>query len=83
MENGWVDGIRFRPAGRIDATPVSDRDVAALLRSVTDASSSGLFDDPLEFRISIAGAREKTALLELNGQWHVPKNATPTTHILY
>lgn len=33
------------------------------------------------FRISIAGAQEKTALLKLNGLWHRPRAATPTTHI--
>jgi serine/threonine-protein kinase HipA len=34
-----------------------------------------------EFRISIAGAQEKTALLRHQGQWHLPLRATPTTHI--
>lgn len=34
------------------------------------------------FRISLAGAQEKTALLWHRGQWHRPTGATPTTHIL-
>lgn len=34
-----------------------------------------------DFRISIAGAQEKTALLKYNDQWCLPKNFTPTTHI--
>jgi serine/threonine-protein kinase HipA len=34
-----------------------------------------------EFRISIAGAQEKTALLRHEGHWHLPLRATPTTHI--
>jgi len=34
------------------------------------------------FRISIAGAQEKTALLLIDGQWCLPKHTTPTTHIL-
>lgn len=34
------------------------------------------------FRISLAGAQEKTALLWHNDQWHRPTGATPTTHIL-
>lgn len=33
------------------------------------------------FRISIAGAQEKTALLWHDGAWHRPTGATPTTHI--
>jgi serine/threonine-protein kinase HipA len=34
------------------------------------------------FRISIAGAQEKTALLFHEGRWHIPLGSTPTTHIL-
>ncbi len=33
------------------------------------------------FRISLAGAQEKTALLWHEGAWHKPTGATPTTHI--
>lgn len=35
-----------------------------------------------DFRISIAGAQEKTALLRYRGKWWKPHGATPTTHIL-
>jgi serine/threonine-protein kinase HipA len=35
-----------------------------------------------EFRISIAGAQEKTALLFHENRWHRPLGSTPTTHIL-
>jgi len=35
-----------------------------------------------EFRISITGAQEKTALLSMGDQWYRPHHATPTTHIL-
>ena len=34
------------------------------------------------FRISLAGAQEKTALLRHGEQWLRPRGATPTTHIL-
>ena len=34
------------------------------------------------FRISLAGAQEKTALLWHKGAWHRPTGATPTTHII-
>ena len=34
------------------------------------------------FRISLAGAQEKTALLFRESVWHRPTHATPTTHIL-
>jgi len=34
-----------------------------------------------DFRISIAGAQEKTALLRYKGHWQKPAGTTPTTHI--
>jgi len=42
----------------------------------------GTQDDEEGFRLSIAGAQDKTALLQVNGQWCRPLGATPTTHIL-
>lgn len=38
--------------------------------------------DEEEFRISIAGAQEKTALLRCKDKWCRPRGTTPTTHIL-
>lgn len=35
-----------------------------------------------DFRISVAGAQEKTALLRHDGKWWMPRGTTPTTHIL-
>jgi serine/threonine-protein kinase HipA len=35
-----------------------------------------------DFRISVAGAQEKTALLRVDGQWYKPHGPTPTTHLL-
>ncbi len=39
-------------------------------------------DGRTEFRISIAGAQEKTALLRYNDRWMKPHGITPTSHIL-
>ena len=39
-------------------------------------------DEDGEFRISIAGAQDKTGLLHWRGRWHIPLGSTPTTHIL-
>ena len=33
------------------------------------------------FRISLAGAQEKTAFLRYKGKWQRPDKATPTSHI--
>jgi len=35
-----------------------------------------------DFRISVAGVQEKTALLKIGEQWCIPKGNTPTTHII-
>lgn len=67
-------------AGGIKAEPLSDRDIANILHNLK-ASPLGL-NREAEFRISIAGAQEKTALLHWNGRWRRPKGVTPTTHIL-
>ena len=74
------EGEEVTPAGQIDARPVSDDEIAALIADL-GRSPLGLGNDR-EFRISLAGAQEKTALLLWNGQWHMPHGTTATTHIL-
>jgi serine/threonine-protein kinase HipA len=64
---------------RIDAMPVSDVWIAERLRTYSSHPLGMAADE--DFRISIAGAQEKTALLRLDGAWHVPNGATPTSHI--
>ncbi|TVR52894.1 MAG: type II toxin-antitoxin system HipA family toxin [Spirochaetaceae bacterium] len=64
----------------IAGSALAESDVAALLRRT--ASSPGLvLPDRDDFRISIAGAQEKTALLYHNEQWMLPRGTTPSTHI--
>src|SRR5690554_4811527 len=66
--------IRFRPLDEIQ--------VGAHLRSVTSVPRPGhLAGDDDAFRISIAGAQEKTGLLQHQGRWCVPLGSTPSTHI--
>lgn len=68
---------------RIQATALNGAQVAAHLRSVVaPASGFGANEDPDEFRISIAGAQEKSASLRMGGKWFRPEAATPTTHIM-
>lgn len=66
---------------RIEGTPMSDDQIAAHLQGMVATPVPGQGTDD-EFRISIAGAQEKSALLWHNGQWLMPHGATPTTHIL-
>lgn len=67
---------------RIDGTPLSEAEIEAMLTRTVSAPALGpaeQSDD--DFRISLAGAQEKTALLWHDGQWKRPHGATPTTHI--
>lgn len=74
------DGVNPGSTGTIEGRPVAEEYVAAKLADLA-ATPLGVDDDE-EFRISLAGAQEKTALLLWNGGWHVPHGTTPTTHIL-
>jgi serine/threonine-protein kinase HipA len=60
--------------------PVDDRTIEALLRGLVQTPLGLNREDP--FRISVAGAQEKTALLWHDGHWLKPHGTTPTTHIL-
>lgn len=84
-----VGAVQLLPAGqapeafdRIESEPLSEAQVAQALRHVTADPVLGQAPDEAEdFRISIAGAQEKTALLRIGDRWHRPHGATPTTHI--
>ena len=84
-----VGALQLMPEGQppmdvrqITAEPLTPAGIAGLLsRSLGETfvrEEGG--DDP--FRISLAGAQEKTALLFREGKWHRPTGTTPTTHIL-
>ena len=66
----------------LEAEPLTDAQVAALLRATTTPQVMGMTGEDADLRISIAGAQEKTALLQMDGRWYLPRGATPTTHIL-
>lgn len=71
----------MKPTGwnQIDCDPLAESDIEDMLESVPSDSTPG-HDDDL-FRISLAGAQEKTALTRYRNQWCLPKGTTPTTHI--
>ena len=74
------DGVEPGPAGTVEGRPVDEEYLA---RKIGDLTATPLgVDEDEEFRISLAGAQEKTAFLFWNNKWHVPHGTTPTTHIL-
>lgn len=84
-----VGAVQLLPEGmapqgwdRVDCEPLRDADVRSLLHAVTsDAPLGQSADDEDLFRISLAGAQEKTAFTRYRGRWCRPHGATPTTHI--
>ncbi|MCK9489965.1 MAG: type II toxin-antitoxin system HipA family toxin [Xanthomonadales bacterium] len=85
-----VGAVQLLPEGAVPddvhairSRPLDDAKVAELLRAVTARPGPGHFaSDDEAFRISIAGAQEKTGLLRHQGRWCVPLGSTPSTHIL-
>ena len=67
---------------RIVGTPLSADDVELVVQRMLGTGPVWPDDDDDEFRISLAGAQEKIALLRRGRQWLLPHGATPTTHIL-
>jgi serine/threonine-protein kinase HipA len=74
------EGESVEKSGIVEGEPITDREIGNILRNLKSAPLG--LDRLKEFRISIAGAQEKTALLRWKGHWYRPKGPTPTTHIL-
>lgn len=79
--------VQLMPAGEapddvahIDFQPLGEADIAQLLRDVASTDRWTAVETEA-FRLSIAGAQEKTALLHHEGRWCIPLGATPSTHI--
>jgi serine/threonine-protein kinase HipA len=68
------------PAGTISGRPADDAEIGRLISNLSNAPLG--VDEDTEFRISLAGAQEKTALLYWKNKWHIPTRTTATTHIL-
>lgn len=86
-----VGAVQLLPPGEEAAKPeqtslrleaLDESGVARCLRqTVSGGVTPGKYDEEHEFRISIAGAQEKTALSRFDGRWWIPSGATPSTHI--
>lgn len=66
----------------IDGTAITTAGIEQLLIKTSAPATFGAPDSDEDFRISLAGAQEKTALLLMRRKWMRPHNATPSTHIL-
>jgi serine/threonine-protein kinase HipA len=83
-----IGAVQLLPIGesphgwnRVESEILTEEGVERALRAALSAIPIGR-DEEAGFRISLAGAQEKTALLSMAGKWFRPLRATPTTHIL-
>ena len=64
---------------KTESERLSDAAIAEIIKNY-QTMPLGMREDK-DFRISIAGAQEKTAFLKLKDEWHLPLGTTPTSHI--
>jgi serine/threonine-protein kinase HipA len=82
-----VGAMQFMPEGetpaitsKVSGEPVDEAAIEAILKGLAHAPLG--LDRDNDFRVSVAGAQEKTALLLHDGRWLKPHGTIPTTHIL-
>ncbi|MBX9588976.1 MAG: type II toxin-antitoxin system HipA family toxin [Hyphomonadaceae bacterium] len=82
-----VGALQFLPEGmepdapnKVKGRAVTEADIAKILANLA-RSPLGIGEDQ-DFRISLAGAQEKTALLFWRKRWLLPHGTTATTHII-
>lgn len=81
-----VGAFQFKSAGgpppvqnEVSGEILNEEDIGKVIQNLT---FNPLGNNPEnEFRISIAGAQDKTALLKYKQNWLRPKGSTPTSHI--
>ncbi|HDX3165240.1 TPA: type II toxin-antitoxin system HipA family toxin, partial [Escherichia coli] len=81
-----VGAIQLYPPGseiptvmKTQAEPLDESQIEALLDDYQMAPLG--MEEGADFRISLAGAQEKTALLWYQDRWQRPQGSTPTSHI--
>lgn len=72
--------VDFSDLYSIHGEPINDEEIEKLLNNLARVPLG--LDREHDFRISVAGVQEKTALLFHSGKWLRPFGSTPTTHIL-
>lgn len=83
-----VGAVQLLPEGttpdgwdRVECQALTEAEVAQALQAVPADPHTRPDDEAPVFRISLAGAQEKTAFTQVDGQWCRPLGATPSTHI--
>jgi serine/threonine-protein kinase HipA len=84
-----VGAVQLLPEGTVpegwnamNCERLDEAQIVELLQAVPSEETPDSMRDEDLFRISLAGAQEKTALTWWSGAWCRPHGATPTTHIV-
>lgn len=83
-----VGAVTLLPQGEHTPAPVMSWDILnetrleEILSSYQSDIPLGMINGEDDFRISVAGAQEKTALLKIDTDWCIPRGITPTSHII-
>ncbi|WP_298622068.1 HipA N-terminal domain-containing protein, partial [uncultured Legionella sp.] len=75
-----IEGTNLNFSKEINFETLDIKQMASILRNYK-SNPLGMMNNDEEFRISIAGAQEKTAFLYYKNNWCRPLKETPTTHI--
>ena len=75
-----IDGIIPVLKHTINSEPLNEKEIASILRGYQNYPL-GMVDNAADFRISIAGAQEKSAFFYHQNKWCRPLGNTPTSHI--
>lgn len=62
--------------------PLDAKRLEVLLTAYQSDIPLGMINEEDDFRISVAGAQQKTALLKIDEDWCIPSGMTPTSHII-
>ena len=67
---------------KLDSKNYEPLDDNRLLEFIEKMNTRPLIKVDDKLRLSLAGAQEKLALAKINGEWYLPLNGSPSTHIL-
>lgn len=70
------------PASVMSWESLNETRLEEILSSYQSDIPLGMINGEDDFRISVAGAQEKTALLKIDRDWCIPRGITPTSHII-
>jgi serine/threonine-protein kinase HipA len=75
-----AEGAKDGDAAGVQGRPIENREIENILLNLKRVPLGAAAEN--DFRISIAGVQQKTALLRRRDHWEMPSRATPTTHII-